>query len=70
LEFRHAGDSGFRLCARLVVHGLELSETLLDGRVSGIDLKSRSQFLGGLVQLAREGITFRGFDVSANQLGA
>ena len=47
-----------------------MSETFRDERVSGIDLERRSQFLGGLVQMARQGITLCGLDVRANQLGA
>jgi hypothetical protein len=33
-------------------------------------LERRSQFLGGLVQMARQGLTFCSLDVRANQLGA
>jgi hypothetical protein len=47
-----------------------LSETLCDDGVSGVDPERCSQFLGGLVQMARQGITLCSLYVRANQLGA
>ena len=48
-EPRKAGVCSRGPFVGLILHGFELSETLRDDRVSGIDLECRSQFPGSLI---------------------